>query len=310
MILCPILGGGTKRYEADALARQRKIFGVGACDKRIGVVQKNARDAAVVVNDLPVGLIGDQVNYMAEQAAFCLENLPQPRDGLLRIHLAGRVVRRINEHDLGARTDLFLHAVQVEIEVRIECGHGFEHPAVIVRIKPVFHEIGGRAEHFVTGIEQRLENYVEAARSPACYDYLLVCQGDAELLAKIGGHGRAGGKKARVWHICVHSRLFTFDQLDEFFANYVRRRNIRVSQAEIEDFVLPMDFFQARALFEHLANPRGFFHKLAHLFGNRHIVFETSPQIENKSRFSGCLLRSNLWHYKRDLRSYASILSV
>jgi hypothetical protein len=46
-----------------------------------------------------------------------------------------------------------------------------------------------------------------------------------------------------------------------------------------------MDFFQARALLEHLANPRGFFHKLAHLCGNRHIVFETSSQIEIKPAF-------------------------
>jgi hypothetical protein len=52
-----------------------------------------------------------------------------------------------------------------------------------------------------------------------------------------------------------------------------------------------MDFFQARALLEHLANPRGFFHKLAHLCGNRHIVIETSPQIEIKASFGLCVAK-------------------
>ena len=73
-------------------------------------------DLHAAVNQLTVGLIGNDVDGMAVFLALALQQGSQTLQGLLGIHNAGGIIGGVDDNTLGVLRDALFHLVQMDLE--------------------------------------------------------------------------------------------------------------------------------------------------------------------------------------------------
>ena len=81
-------------------------------------------------------------------------------------------------------------------------GHG-QHPAVVIRIEPVFHETGFGGQHFIAGVEEGLQDHVQRPGGAAGHDDFIASDGRSLLAGEVVGDGDAHLGIAGLGHVAM-----------------------------------------------------------------------------------------------------------
>ena len=222
-----------------------------------------------VVAKLPVGLVGDQQDLRAK-GLFCLGKHPgDSLQRLLPVDHPGGVVGAIDDHRLGPLRKLFLQLGKVRQEGFRLCPHLPEDAAVIPDVSAVLHEIRGKDDHLVVGIQDGLQQDIEAAGSPHGHDQILAGKGRSIAAVQVFRKALPHLRKAGVWHIAVeHHRVLRGKEPHDGVLHRLRRGNAGVSQGKIKDLVRPVFPLHPKALLEHGPDGGIVFHEGPHPFAD------------------------------------------
>ena len=260
--LTAVFGLRMDRGQADALPRDRQVFRVRAHDDAVPVGGHHAGHLEAVVHELAVRLVAHEVDRPADFAAAGFEHDSEIPNGGLRIHPAGRVVRRIDQERCGPRRDRPSQGVEIQVEVRPR-RHRFQSAAVIGRIGPVVDEVR-RADHdLVARIEKALERHVHGPGGPAGHDHVPPLDTHPLLLAQICRSGFPRLVQTGIGHVAVLARKLGLNGLEQGLAKTLRRLEPGVAEGEVVHHGTPTT--QCLRLLEHPADPRRGGDLLGHL---------------------------------------------
>ena len=144
---------------------------------------------------------------MAVLLALVLQQAAQGGDGLAAVDHARGVVGRVDEHHAGLLVDGFFQGVQVGLEGPGLAHDGLETAAVVGHIKAVFHEIRGKGQHLLAGIDDGAQEGIEAAGGTAGEQHVIGLQGHALLLAQMGGQLFARPGETGIGHVAESERF-------------------------------------------------------------------------------------------------------
>ena len=187
----PAGGRGAHRHITQALPGDGQVLGERGGQQGVGIGRKDAGDHGAVIDQVPVGLIGHQVDRPAVAPRMVHQEPPQLLQGGGVVNLARGVVGGIDDDRPGPGAQGRGQPVQVRQEVLVGFHH-LGHAAVVVGIKQVFGEIGGQDHHFIPRVQQGLEDDVEPAGGPAGDDDVLGLELQVVDAAQHPGQGLAG----------------------------------------------------------------------------------------------------------------------
>ena len=191
---------------------------------------------------------------MPKRLSGLLQQLPEGGERLGVVDLAGRVVGRVDDDRLGLGGDRRFDRRQVEVEVVVGVDNPAD-PAMVVEVEVVLDKVGGEQDDLLAGVEQGLEDDVEAAGGAAGHQH--VTPGDGHPL--LGRHPCRQGLPhpgvAAVRHVAVGARALVDGDPADDLGELRRRRQIGVAEAEIADIVRPEFGLHSCPFLEHLADP-------------------------------------------------------
>ena len=189
---------------ADTLAGQGQGLGVGIADDGVLVQAGDEGDLHAAVDQLTVGLIGNDVDGMAVFLALALQQGSQTLQGLLGIHNAGGIIGGVDDNTLGVLRDALFHLVQMDLECLGVGGNHHQLAAVGVDEGAILGEEGGHCHDLAVGVhDQGLDDGDQRGSSAAGEEQLAGFHIQAEALGQILGHGGTGGIEAGSHGIAV-----------------------------------------------------------------------------------------------------------
>ena len=192
-------------HVADPFTGEGQGLGVGIADD--GIV-KNGGDPGHLhpVGQLPVRLVGNDVNGVAVVHDLVGDHAAQLFQSLLGIDHAGGIVGRIQEDGLGVVIDHLLQGVEVDLEGGHIRRHHLEGKARFLGKGLVFREIGGNGQHLSPGNGQGPEHSHQFRGGAAADEELLRTGLDAVAAVQIVGDGLPGLKITHCGGIAVHQQ--------------------------------------------------------------------------------------------------------
>ena len=252
---------------ADALAGERQGFRPAVAHHSIGVILRQIGNLHAVIGQLPIGLIGNQVDIRSELMLLFPQNPAHFPAGFRRIDHAGGVVGVVDDHGLGSGGDFLCKFLKIGLKVRGVGGHHHQRAVVIRHIIPVLGKIRGKGQHLVAGIQERFEDHVQAACRAHGHDDIVFVKIRAEPAVQLLRHRLAHIGVAHVGHIAVyHQRILLIEDLPDGVLHRCGSRNRGIAQREVIDILraeLPRHIL---ALLKHGANHRIVIGKLFHFF--------------------------------------------
>ena len=144
-------------YIADAFAGQRQGLGVGVADD--GVRVDGGQEGHLhAVSQLPVGLVGDQVDRVPKLGRLFCQHRRQRGEGLPGVHHPGGIVGGIQKDGLSLGGQHGAQSFQIDLEIRHIRGHHLEHKARFFGKGLVLREVGSHRQQLSAGYCQRPEN--------------------------------------------------------------------------------------------------------------------------------------------------------
>ena len=118
-------------------------------------------------DDLPVGLVGDEIDGVAVFFALFGEDGPQLLQRFQRVDHAGGVVGVVEDHALGVGSQGGGEGVEVDLEVLHLRGNDHHLAAVALHEDLVLREVGGEEDILVPGTGQAPEGGAQRGRRAA-----------------------------------------------------------------------------------------------------------------------------------------------
>ena len=261
--------------KTDSLSRQGKRFRERRQNNTVGVGLENAWDRLLVKDDPAIGFIGNDDDVVAEAGSGFFQKASQGSERFLGVDLAGGVVGRVDHDGLGLRGDGLFDGVQIQVELLIRVDH-LAYSAVIIHVKIIFDKIRGEQDHLFPRIQDGLEHDIERACRTAGHQGVAGLNGNALLLGNHRGDGLPHMRVTGIGHIGMDARGVVRRYVAEYIAERLRRGDIRVSQAEVEDVLLSELRPHPGAFLEHFPDHRGACCKSLHFIRNWH---ELSPKL-------------------------------
>ena len=154
------------QHIAQPLAGQGQGLGEGVAHDGIAVDVGHPGGLHSGVDDLPVRLVGDEVDGVAVLLALPGEDAGQPLQGGAGVDRAGGVVGAVDEHTLGMLTEGLLKGVEVDLE-GLDFRGNQNHPGSGPLDKHfVLGEVGGKDDKLIPGTGQAVEHTAQRGGGP------------------------------------------------------------------------------------------------------------------------------------------------
>ena len=127
---------------------------------------------------------------------------------------------------------------------------------MIVGIKFILDKTRDWCKHFIARIEYGFQSDIQRTGGAAGHDDVFIGYRCTLFFGKIFGHRSANHRIPGVGHIAVIIKSAGVDCFPKNFIEFFRRRNIRISQAEIIDVFSPIFGFEPGTLLKHFTNER------------------------------------------------------
>ncbi len=177
---------GRERDVPDPLARREQLLGVGVDQEGVRVELGRARERPVVEQDPRVRLVRDQVDRMPDAFGTRREHVGQRAQGLGRVDLAARVVRRVHDDRGGALGDRRLDRIQVEVPGLVVHGDPDRVRLAAEDDRLVEEPRRRQEDHLVTGIGHRSDAQVQAGERAVGHQDVVGLVRHAASLAQAG----------------------------------------------------------------------------------------------------------------------------
>ena len=173
---------------------------------------------------------------MAEFRFLCAQQLRELCDGLRGVDDAGRIVRGVHDDGLGLLSDERLQDLKIDLEgILVRCSR-HKLCAAGLNENAVLREEGREGDDLVPGGVERGEGDLQGSGGAAGHIEIVLVEGRAEAAVQVRGDcltgvdGALGGGVAVEIHVGLCLKQFDHGAVDRF-----RRRDVRVSEAEIVD---------------------------------------------------------------------------
>ena len=162
---------------------------------------------------------------------------------------------RVYDHSPGVYIDLFFQFFQIRLE-SLGIRRDFHKLAVIVTyICTIFQEIRCKNDHFLTRIQDRLEDDIQTAGSSNGHDQIMCRKSGSEAAVQRLRNGLSDILKTSIVHISVKNcRFFVIYKINDRLTYTVRCRNTRISKTEIIYFVCAVFCTETVSFLEHHAD--------------------------------------------------------
>ena len=221
---------------ADALPGQGEGLAVGIADNRIVVKERNAGDGGTVIDDLAIWLICDDEDRMPVLLLLRAEKIGKASNGRLTVDRTARIVRRVDNDRLGLRGQRPLKCREVNLKIVRLGRDDDELAAARLNKDTVLREEWCKGDKLVPRLGECLERDRHRRRRARRHKQIFPRDLHAEATLQIGGKHLAHGRLSRCNRVAVHlGRVAVHEYVDRRIPNKVRRRYIRIAEAEIKD---------------------------------------------------------------------------
>ena len=221
---------------ADALPGQGEGLAVGIADNRIIVKERNAGDAGTVIDDLAIRFVRDDEDRMPVLLLLHAEKLGKASNGRLTVDRTARIVRRVDNDRLGLRGQCPLECRKVNLKIVRLGRDDDELTAARLDKDAVLRKEWCKGDELVPRLGECLERDRHRRRRARRHKQILPRDLHAEAMLQIGGKHLAHGRLSRCNRVAVHlGRVAVHEDVDRRIPNKVRRRYIRIAEAEIKD---------------------------------------------------------------------------
>ena len=164
-------------------------------------------------------------------------------------------MRCVYDHCTGIGCDFFFQFLKIRLE-SLCVRRDFHKLAVVVTdICTIFQEIRCKNDHFLSWVQDRLEDHVQTAGSANSHDQIMCRKSSSEAAVQRLCDRLSDILKSGVAHISVkNSRFFVVYEIYDRFAYAVRCRNAWITKAEVIDFVCTVLCPETVSFFEHHTN--------------------------------------------------------
>ena len=229
----------THRHIAKALAGQAQALGIGEAGESVGVERRRVGHLFAVECDIPVGLIADEEDIVAERLALFGQDLCHAGERPGRVDHAGGVVGGVDEHTGGLFADHLLECVQIGLEGRCLRRHHLEDCPGARHIGAVLREVGRKGEHLVAGLRDRTDGMGNGTRRTGGGEDVLLLIGQAKGLCQVRCHIGAEARVALTGAVAVQVyRLFVGQQILHGGSELLRAGHAGVAQRVIEHVLI------------------------------------------------------------------------
>ena len=226
-------------HVADALARQAQRLRPGVAGQRVVVELGRIRLRAAVEHDLAVGLVADQEDVVTVFSLLRPQDTREPVERFGRIHRAGGIVRRVDEHDRHLGVQRRLERREVDLETLDVGGHDGQPCARAFDIRMVFGEVWREREHFVAGLGDGPQRVGERTGGTRRREDVAGRVIHAETPVEAFGDGAARLRVAQRRAVSVErDRIGGLVHVDHRLGEAGRARHARVAQRIVEHVVV------------------------------------------------------------------------
>lgn len=240
---------------SDTLARQAEGLGPGVADDGVLVDVGDKGNLNSIVDQLPVGFVGDDVDGVAVLLSCCSKNVRNLAEGLSAEDNAGGVVGGVYDDGLGVlihegfeRGKVYLEALGVSRDHDELVAGGFNEGLVL-------REEGGDGNDLAVLAGEGRERRHERRGSAAGKEEVRGADLLAEALGEVFGHGGADAVVARAAGVAVNlDAALGVEYLMDAAIDFFGRRDGGVAEAVVKDVLLADDLGLLPAILEHLAD--------------------------------------------------------
>ena len=176
-------------------------------------------------------------------------------DLLCGIDLSGRVVGGVDDNSAGLFRDRRIESLHIQREIGFT-GNTFQRAAEIFSVKTVFHKIGCRAKHFISGIQDGAEKHIDPARGTAGHQQPFRRDFNCLFHAHFCGECGTDIGQTCIGHITESERLIGFfRQFRHGSFHSGGCGNIRITQTVIVHIGGTVFLFQFDPRLKHTADP-------------------------------------------------------
>ena len=194
---------------ADTLAGHGQRLGVRIADDSIAVDAGDIRDFGIVIDQLAIGLVGNDIDRVAVFRALALEQGSEGRECLAAVDHTGGIVRRIDQNGLRVRRERALHSGDIDLEI-LRIGRDLDEFAAVVGHKDlIFREIRGDCDEFGIVHSQRAEDGDKGWGRAAGEEDVLRADRIAAALRQIVGNSLLGLLRAACGRVAMQSKAVT-----------------------------------------------------------------------------------------------------
>ena len=228
------------RHIADPLSGDRQGLAEGIAGNGVFVILCHIGGVHPVKHNLPVGLVGNQVDFMAVRFLLLLQNGGQLPDGFCGINGSRRIVGRIDQH----RRHILRHHVGKFVKIHLKAGqirrNHFQAGSGQIHIEPVFREKRGEGENGVPRHRHRPEGMGQSRSRAAGHENVFLFVGHTESAIQGIRHRLPDGIDPQRGTVAVKShRAFLLQQILHLPGKFFRHRHRRISQTVIKDIFRP-----------------------------------------------------------------------
>ena len=137
------------QHVADALTGQGEGLTIGITNQGVGIIGGDPGQGFVGVADLPVGLVGNQIDGVAVLSGLILQHPAQLLHGFPGVDHPGGIVGGVDDDRLGIGAQGLLKGGEIDLEILDIGGDGNELAAGALHKDLVLGEVGGEGDELV-----------------------------------------------------------------------------------------------------------------------------------------------------------------
>ena len=229
----------THRHITKALAGQAQALGIGEAGESVGVEGRRVRHLFAVECDIPVGLVADEEDVVAECPALFGQDLCHAGERPGRVDHTGGVVGGIDEHRRHLLGEHLFKGIQIGLEGGCLRRHHLEHRPGARHIGAVLREVGCKGQHLIAGPGHCADGMGNGTRRTGGGEDVLLLIGQAKGLCQVRCHIGAEARVALTGAVAVQVyRFFVGQQVLHGGSELLRAGHTGVAQRVIEHILI------------------------------------------------------------------------